>query len=81
MQKPKFKTTERAAWVFINTRLRPHGRPSMDRRTATRNGYFTTASRLLGIAEKELPLPFIDEPMSKYLNRLKGSANGAQSSG
>jgi hypothetical protein len=75
MQKPKFKTTERAAWVFINTRLRPHGRPMMDRRTALRNGYFTTASRLLGVAEKELPLPFHDEAMSKYVSRIKASAH------
>ncbi len=73
MQKPKFKTTERAAWVFINTRLRPHGRPTMDRRTALRNGYFTTVSRLLGIAEKELPLPFHDETITKYIVRLKAA--------
>jgi hypothetical protein len=73
MQKPKFKTTEKAAWVFINTRLRPAGRPSMERRTAMRNGYLTTASRLLGVSENELPLPFKDEPMSKFVRRVRAA--------
>ena len=76
MQKPTFKTTDRAAWVFINTRLRPTARPSMDRRTAMRNGYLTTASRLLGIAEAELPLPLKDEPMSKFVRRVRGAVSG-----
>ncbi len=73
MQKPKFKTTEKAAWVFINTRLNPIARTSMERRTAMRNGYLTTASRLLGIAEGELPLPFKDESMTKFVARIRGA--------
>lgn len=75
MQKPKFKTTEKAAWVFINTRLRPIARPAMERRTAMRNGYLTTASRLTGIAEVDLPLPFKDESMSKFVQRVRSSVN------
>ncbi len=76
MQKPKFKTTEKAAWVFINTRLNPIKRTSMERRTATRNGYLTTASRLTGIAETDLPLPFKDESMSNFVQRVRASAQG-----
>ncbi|MFO0561919.1 MAG: hypothetical protein U0269_28155 [Polyangiales bacterium] len=79
MQKPKFKTTEKAAWVFINTRLNPISRSTMERRTAMRNGYLTTASRLLGIAEAELPLPFKDESMSKFVARVRGAV--AQNAG
>ncbi|MBL8679283.1 MAG: hypothetical protein JNK05_08970 [Myxococcales bacterium] len=75
MQKPKFKTTEKAAWVFINTRLRPISRSTMERRTATRNGYLTTASRLTGIAESDLPLPFKDESMSKFVERVRSSVS------
>ncbi|MDP3273758.1 MAG: hypothetical protein Q8Q09_01090 [Deltaproteobacteria bacterium] len=73
MQKPKFKTTERAAWLFINTRLRPTAPARMERRTATRNGYLTTASRLLGIAENELPMPYINEPISGFIKRVKSA--------
>jgi hypothetical protein len=71
MQKPRFKTTEKAAWVFINTKLHPTPRPTMSRRDVMRNGFLSTASRRLNIAEKELPLPFQGEPMSKYLARVQ----------
>jgi hypothetical protein len=70
MQKPRFKTTEKAAWVFIHTRLHPTSRPTIDRRTAMRCGFLTTAAQKTGRAEKELPLPFEGEPMSKYLARV-----------
>jgi hypothetical protein len=73
MQRPKFKTTEKAAWVFVNTRLKPVPRSTMERRTAMRCGYLTTASRLLGIPEAELPLPFKDEPMSKFVARVRSA--------
>jgi hypothetical protein len=74
MQKPRFKTTEKAAWVFINTKLHPTSRPTIDRRTAMRNGFLTTASRKLNIVEKELPLPLEGEPMSKYVARVAAGA-------
>ena len=77
MQKPRFKTSEKAAWVFIHTRLHPTRRPTVDRRTAQRCGYLTTASRALGVPEKELPLPFEGEPISRYLKRL-GAQQSAQ---
>ena len=71
MQKPRFKTTERAAWVFIHTRLRPEAHaPSMDRRTAQRCGYLTAASRQLARPEKDLPLPRRGEPVSAYIVRI-----------
>lgn len=70
MQKPRFKTTEKAAWVFINTKLHPTARPTLDRRTAVRNGYLGTASARTGRSEKDLPLPFVGEPMSKYIARV-----------
>lgn len=70
MQKPRFKTSEKAAWVFINTKLHPQQRRTIDRRTAMRNGYLTTAARQLNVSEKDLPLPFESEPISKYLERV-----------
>jgi hypothetical protein len=69
MQKPRFKTSEKAAWVFIHTKLHPTSRPTIDRRTALRCGYLTTASRKLNVSEKDLPLPFEGESISKYLAR------------
>jgi hypothetical protein len=69
MQKPRFKTSQKAAWVFIHTKLHPTARPTIDRRTAMRCGYLTTASRKLSVSEKDLPLPFEGESISKYLVR------------
>ena len=69
MQKPKFKTTEKAAWVFIHTKLHPHAKTTMDRRTAARCGYFMTAARKLNRSEKEMPLPFMGETIAKYVTR------------
>jgi hypothetical protein len=74
MQKPRFKTTEKAAWVFIHTRLHPTARPTIDRRTAVRCGYLAAASQRTGRAEKDLPLPFEGESMSKYLARLTAAS-------
>ena len=75
MQKPRFKTTEKAAWVFINTKLHPTKRPTIDRRTALRCGYLTTASRRLNVPEKDLPLPLEGEPMSKYIIRASAQSS------
>ena len=75
MQKPRFKTSEKAAWVFIHTRLRPATtKPTIDRRTAVRCGYLLTASRKLNRAEKELPLPFVGESVSTYVARVAKNA-------
>lgn len=71
MQKPRFKTTEKAAWVFINTKLHPAKPKTINRRTATRCGYLTTAARQLNKAEKDLPLPFVGEPVSKFIIRVR----------
>jgi hypothetical protein len=71
MQKPRFKTSEKAAWVFIHTRLRPSStKPTMDRRTAARSGYLLAASRKLNRPEKDLPLPFVGETISTYVARV-----------
>jgi hypothetical protein len=75
MQKPRFKTSEKAAWVFIHTRLRPSAtKPTIDRRTAARCGYLLAASRKLNRAEKDLPLPFVGETVSTYVARLSKNA-------
>lgn len=75
MQKPRFKTSEKAAWVFIHTRLRPPTtRETIDRRTAVRCGYMLAASRKLGRSEKELPLPFVSESIASYIERVAKAA-------
>ncbi len=74
MQKPRFRTADKSAWVFIHTKLHPHREPTMNRRTALRCGYLASAARVTGRAEKDLPLPFLHEPMSKYLARIKTRA-------
>jgi len=71
MQKPRFRTTQKAAWVFINTRLHPTKPATISRRTAERCGYFTAAARLLNVQEKDLPTPLAGEPMSRYLARVR----------
>ena len=71
MQKPRFKTSDKAAWVFIHTRLRPPTRrETIDRRTATRCGYMLSASRMSGRAERDLPLPFVGETVSSFVARV-----------
>ena len=71
MQKPRFKTTEKAAWVFIHTKLHPQKPKTIDRRRATRCGYLLTASRLLRVPEAELPCPRVGESMSQFVQRVK----------
>jgi len=75
MQKPRFTTAQKAAWVFINTRLRPLPKKTIERRTALRCGYLLSASRALNIPESNLPLPFVSETVSQYVARV-----GAQQS-
>lgn len=68
MQKPKFKTVEKSAWLYVTTRLHPKKAPAMSRRTAIRCGYLTTASNLLE-TEETLPTPVSGEPMRVYRAR------------
>ena len=70
MQKPRFSTVQRSAWVFINTRLRPLPKKTIERRTALRCGYLLSASRALNVAESTLPLPFVGETVSQYVARV-----------
>jgi hypothetical protein len=78
MQKPRFRTVEKSAWVFATTRLHPQKPRKMDRRTATRCGYLATAAALLNRPERDLPTPYLDEPMSRYVARLRaGATSGA----
>jgi hypothetical protein len=70
MQKPRFKTTEKAAWVFVHTRLHRSTRRTMDHRTALRCGYLATAAQRTGRSEKDLPPPLEGEPMSRYIARV-----------
>ncbi len=74
MQKPKFRTVDKSAWVFVTTRLNSAKAPTMNRRVALRSGYISAAAAMTGKAESELPTPFEGESMTKYLARLK-SAN------
>lgn len=79
MQKPRFKTSEKAAWVFIHTRLRPPAtRASMDRRTAQRCGYMLAASRKLGRPEKDLPPPHVSESIAAYVKRMTAQSDAAR---
>lgn len=74
MQKPKFRTVEKSAWIFVTTRLHPRAQRKIDKRTASRNGFLATAAALLGTAEGGLPTPFAGESMSRYLKRVKPAA-------
>lgn len=73
MQKPKFRTVEKSAWVFVTTKLNTPGTKTMNRRTALRCGYLTTASNLLGVAEADLPSPQRGESMGRYVQRVKAA--------
>lgn len=74
MQKPKFRTVDKSAWVFITTRLNTVKAVTMSRRIALRSGYLSTAAAMTGRAESDLPTPFQGEPLSKYLARVKSTA-------
>ncbi|MBL8603811.1 MAG: hypothetical protein JNK72_17930 [Myxococcales bacterium] len=73
MQKPKFRTVEKSAWVFVTTKLNTPGVKTMNRRTALRCGYLTAVSNLLGVAETELPTPKVGESMSHFVTRVKSA--------
>lgn len=72
MQKPKFKTVEKSAWLYVTTRLHPKKAPTMNRRTALRCGYLATAANLLE-TEEALPTPICGEPMRVYRARAKSA--------
>ncbi len=77
MQKPKFRTVEKSAWIFVTTRLHPRQNTKINKRTAERCGYLATAAALLNTSEASLPTPFSGESMSKYLKRVKSAARSA----
>ena len=74
MQKPKFRTADKSAWVFVTTQL--HKRPvkAMSRRAALRCGYLAGAATRLGVEDaRALPTPHMDEAMSAYIARVKAA--------
>jgi hypothetical protein len=74
MQKPKFRTVEKSAWVFVTTRLHPPPPRKLDRRTAIRSGYLSSAAALLNLPEDSLPTPYKGESMSRYIARVRAAA-------
>jgi hypothetical protein len=74
MQKPKFRTVEKSAWLFVTTRLHPQAPRKLDKRTATRSGYLSTAAAILNVAESTLETPFVGESMRKYVERFRAAA-------
>lgn len=72
MQKPKFRTVEKSAWVFITNTLHPTKARKIDRRTARRCGYLTSASALLN-TESVLSTPHRGEPMREYRKRARSA--------
>lgn len=74
MQKPKFRTVEKSAWIFVTTRLHPQAPRKLNKRTAARSGYLATAAAVLNVAESSLPTPFVGESMSKYLTRVRAAS-------
>jgi hypothetical protein len=72
MQKPKFKTVEKSAWLYVTTRLHPKKAANMSRRAAIRCGYLATAGNLLE-TESILPTPHAGEAMSDYRARIKSA--------
>ena len=72
MQKPKFKTVDKSAWVYVTTRLHPKKAANMSRRAAIRCGYLATAGNLLE-TEATLPTPHAGEAMSHYRARAKAA--------
>ncbi len=73
MQKPKFRTVEKSAWIFVTTRLHPRAQRKLDKRTASRCGYLTAAAAMLDRAENTLPTPYVGESMGRYLARVKSA--------
>ncbi len=73
MQKPKFRTVEKSAWIFVTTRLHPRQNKKVNKRTAERCGYLATAAAMLNVAENTLPTPFAGESMSRYLKRVRSA--------
>lgn len=75
MQKPKFRTADKSAWVFVTTQL--HKRPvkAMSRRAALRCGYLAGAANRLGVEDQRaLPTPHMDETMSAFIRRVKSAS-------
>ncbi len=73
MQKPKFRTVEKSAWVFITNVLHPQKPRTMNRRAAVRCGYLATAAALLDTEERSLPTPFMGERISAFITRVKAA--------
>lgn len=72
MQKPKFKTVEKSAWLYVTTRLHPKKAANMSRRAALRCGYLATAGNVLE-TDAQLPTPHAGEPMRRYRVRAKAA--------
>lgn len=78
MQKPKFRTADKSAWVFVTTQLHKPAVKSMDRRAALRSGYLAGAANRLGVEDvRALPTPHTNEPMSAYIARVKAAQTPA----
>ena len=75
MQKPKFRTVDKSAWLFVTTRLHPAQKKKLSKRTALRCGYLGSAAAMLNVSEASLPTPFEGESMGHYLERLKSARN------
>ncbi len=74
MQKPKFRTADKSAWVFVTTQLNKRPVKAMSRRAALRCGYLAGAANRLGVEDaRALPTPHMDEPMSAYIARVKAA--------
>ena len=74
MQKPKFRTVDKSAWVFVTTQLHKPAKQSMSRRAALRCGYLAGAANRLGVEDqRSLPTPLMNEPMSDYLVRYRAT--------
>ena len=73
MQKPKFRTVDKSAWLFVTTRLHPRPKKKLSKRTAQRCGYLTSAAAVLNVSEASLPTPFEGESMRVYLERVKSA--------
>ena len=70
MQKPRFRTVDKSAWLFVTTRLHPTKPRKLDKRSAIRCGYLAGVANRTG-REGSLPTPFRGEAMSDYLARIK----------
>ena len=76
MQKPKFRTVDKSAWLFLTTQLHPQQPKKLNKRTAARCSYISTAAAVLNVSESTLPTPFMGESMRKYLERMKAARKG-----